>query len=194
MSKVLPRRMSLLGLYETEDYLMSLSLAGQLVLDFINSHEVVIIPFLLLINALFLILVLVNVRSKRKVYKRYYNLIRDFEETNLDYMLNKLGDRLNLLEQKCIGLEKVSQTLEDSLRYAIQHIGVVRYNAFFDMGSDLSFSIALLDQNGDGVVVTSIYGREESRTFAKPVKNRNSTYLLTEEEKEAIARAMGRPA
>jgi len=173
---------------------MSLSLAGRLVVDFLHSYEVVIIPLLLLINVLFLILVLVNVRSKRKVYKRYYNLIRDFEETNLDYMLNKLGDRLNLLEQKCSGLEKASQTLEDRLSYAIQHLGVVRYNAFFDMGSDLRFSIALLDQKGDGVVVTSIYGREESRTFAKPIKNGNSTYLLTEEEKEAIAKAMGRPA
>jgi hypothetical protein len=173
---------------------MSLSLTGRLVVDFLHSNAVIFIPSLLLINVLFLILVLVNVRSKRKVYKRYYNRIRDFEETNLDYMLSKLGDRLNFLEQKFRGLEKASQTLEDNLSYAIQHLGVVRYNAFSDIGSDLSFSIALLDQKGDGVVVTSIYGREESRTFAKPVKNRNSTYLLTDEEKEAIAKAMGRLA
>jgi len=163
----------------------------QLVADFLQKYVVVIVPSLLVLNLLFLILVLINVRGKRKIYKRYYNLIADFEESSLDDMLIQLGNRINLLEGKFADLEKTNQALQENLTYAIQHVGVVRYNAFSDMGGDLSFSVALLDQKGDGLVLTSIYGREESRIFAKPVKNKVSSYRLTEEELEAISKATG---
>lgn len=163
----------------------------KLVADLLQQNAVIIVASLLVLNIFFLILVLTNLLGKRKIYKRYYNLIADFEESNLDDMLSQLGSRLHLLEQKFADLERVNQILQESFTYAIQHVGVVRYNAFPDMGSDLSFSIALLDQNADGVVITSIYGREESRIFAKPIKNKTSTYRLTEEEIEAIGKATG---
>ena len=73
---------------------------------------------------------------------------------------------------------------------AVQHAGVVRYDAFRDLGGLLSFSIALLDDRGNGLVVSSIYGRSESRTYAKPIIERDSSYLLSPEEKEAIRLAM----
>jgi hypothetical protein len=170
---------------------MPLKLVGQLMTDFLQNYIVIIVPTLLVFNIFFLILVFISIRSKKKVYKRYYNLIADFEEKNLDYMLNKLRDRLNDLEQNFIGLEKANKILQENLTYAIQHVGVVRYNAFHDIGSDLSFSIALLDKHANGVVITSIYGREESRIFAKPIRNKRSTYRLTEEENEAITKAVG---
>lgn len=169
---------------------MPINLIGQLVAEFLQKHVVIIVPSLLVLNIFFLILVLINIRGKRKIYKRYYNLIADFEESNLDYMLSELGRNLNLLEQKFADMEKVNQTLQETFAYAVQHVGLVRYNAFSDMGSDLSFSIALLDQNADGVVITSIYGRDESRIFAKPIKAKSSTYRLTEEENEAISKAL----
>ena len=72
----------------------------------------------------------------------------------------------------------------------IQKVGIVRYSAFKDTGSDLSFAVAMLDENNDGVVFNGIYSREMSNIYAKPVKNGVSEYTLSEEEKEAIRRAI----
>ncbi|WP_274365061.1 DUF4446 family protein [Paenibacillus thermotolerans] len=69
------------------------------------------------------------------------------------------------------------------------NLAVMRYNAFAERGSDLSFSIALLDASGDGAVITTIHNRGESVVYAKPVKNGNSNYALTPEEKEVIHQA-----
>lgn len=77
-------------------------------------------------------------------------------------------------------------------RFALQKFHVVRYDAFEDMGGRLSFSAALLDDHGDGLVITSINGRTETRTYAKPVKNLASEFNLSEEEREAIAGAVAR--
>jgi len=74
-------------------------------------------------------------------------------------------------------------------RFAVQRFALVRYDAFPDMGGRLSYSVALLDEHGDGFVLTSINGRTESRTYAKPIKNLTSQHNLSEEEQAAIADA-----
>jgi len=74
---------------------------------------------------------------------------------------------------------------------AVQHVGVVRYDAFPDMGGRLSFSAALLDERGDGVVLSSINGRSETRTYAKPIRGGASEHNLSDEERSAIAQALG---
>ena len=65
----------------------------------------------------------------------------------------------------------------------------MRYNAFDTMGADLSFSVAILDSHNSGLVLTGLYGRDDLRVYAKPIKNGESTHLLTDEEKEAIRKA-----
>ncbi|NLO89774.1 MAG: DUF4446 family protein [Clostridia bacterium] len=80
--------------------------------------------------------------------------------------------------------------LEDKLETSLRHVAVERYSAFKDVGSDLSFSVALLDDHGSGVVITSLYGRNETRTYAKPVVNGDSRYKLSGEEVAAIRKAM----
>jgi hypothetical protein len=73
-------------------------------------------------------------------------------------------------------------------------VAIIRYNAFGDLGSDLSFSLAILDDAQNGVVITSIYGREESRVYAKPLTAGTSPYHMSEEEQAAIRKAMNPPA
>ena len=68
----------------------------------------------------------------------------------------------------------------------LQRVGIVRYNPFADTGGDQSFSLALADAEGNGVVVSSLHRRNENRVYAKPLARWESTYLLTEEEKQAI--------
>jgi hypothetical protein len=69
---------------------------------------------------------------------------------------------------------------------ALRHVAVVRYDAFGDMGGHLSWSLALLDDGGDGVVLTSIHGRSDSRTYAKNVNGWSASQQLSPEEEEAI--------
>ena len=80
--------------------------------------------------------------------------------------------------------------LTDVLAGTMQRVAVIRYDAFEDMGGKLSFSIAMLDENGDGVVLTSIYGRNENRTYAKAVRAGSSSHVLSREEGEALHRAL----
>lgn len=82
--------------------------------------------------------------------------------------------------------------LRDDVAGAIRHLAVVRYDAFGDMGGHLSWSLALLDDSGDGVVVTSIHGRSDARTYAKNVSDWSSNQQLSPEEIEAIGVARGR--
>ena len=86
-------------------------------------------------------------------------------------------------------LEHLARQTEEALSSNLR-LGVVRFNPFEDTGGDQSFAIALIDKQGDGVVISSLHSRKETRVYAKPLKNRESAYPLTEEEKEAIARAL----
>ncbi len=71
-----------------------------------------------------------------------------------------------------------------------EKVGIVRYNAFQDTGSDLSFALALLDEKNNGVVLNGIYSREMSNIYAKPVENGKSKYTISEEENLAIEKAI----
>jgi hypothetical protein len=82
------------------------------------------------------------------------------------------------------------QRLAERLSGAVQRVGLVRYDAFEEMGGRLSFSCALLDDRGTGVVVTSINGRQDTRVYAKPVNEGRSDHNLSEEEVVAIAEAL----
>jgi uncharacterized protein YlxW (UPF0749 family) len=78
----------------------------------------------------------------------------------------------------------------ETMLSAVQRIGLVRYDAFEDMGGHLSFSAALLDAEGDGIVITSINGRQDTRCYAKPVEAWTSRHNLSEEEEAAIQQAL----
>ncbi|HUW71947.1 MAG TPA: DUF4446 family protein [Candidatus Humimicrobiaceae bacterium] len=86
-------------------------------------------------------------------------------------------------------LERISQELKNLKKegkFSLQKIGMVRFNPFKGVGGDQSFSIAILDANDSGVVITSLYTREENRIYGKPIKASQSEYSLSEEEKKAI--------
>jgi hypothetical protein len=90
------------------------------------------------------------------------------------------------------GLRQEVAALRAEAGDALRHLAVVRYDAFGDMGGHLSWSLALLDDAGNGVVLTSIHGRSDARSYAKNVTAWTSQQQLSPEEDEAIAHA--RPA
>ena len=83
-----------------------------------------------------------------------------------------------------------TEQLRTLLSDTVSRVGIVRYDAFADMGGALSFSAALLDEHGHGVVISAINGRSETRAYAKPVVSRDSEYNLSDEEHAAIDAAM----
>ncbi len=87
-------------------------------------------------------------------------------------------------------LKKEVEKISQSGKASIQKVGIVRYNPFSEVGGDQSFSIALLDGNNGGVVITSLYSREGNRVYGKSVKSGISEYSLSNEEKKAIERAI----
>ena len=98
--------------------------------------------------------------------------------------LSEINARLAALEQ---GMAQMGKALPRS----VQGVGVVRYNPFPGVGSNLSFSLALLDGRANGVVVSVITGRDGSRVYGKAVEGGTSTYPLSDEERQALAIARG---
>ena len=97
--------------------------------------------------------------------------------------------RLDELDAAVTAARAHSGTVEDQVRRTISRIGVVRYDAYDDIGGELSFSAALLDEHADGVVLTSITGRNGGRTYLKPVASGEGGLPLSEEEAAAVASA-----
>lgn len=84
------------------------------------------------------------------------------------------------------GLESALASLRGELSQALRHVAVVRYDAFGDMGGRMSFSAAVVDDTGDGMVISSIHARGESRTYAKGIVGGDSEIVLTPEERQAL--------
>jgi Protein of unknown function (DUF4446) len=99
------------------------------------------------------------------------------------------GDSVEAVPEDVQGLRQEVAALRREGADALRHLAVVRYDAFDDMGGHLSWSVALLDDAGDGVVLTSIHGRSDARTYAKSVTGWASEQQLSPQESEAIQRA-----
>jgi hypothetical protein len=97
--------------------------------------------------------------------------------------------RIEGLATEVARLHEHVATAEDDVRQSLRNVAVVRYDAFGDMGGRLSFSAAIVDDVGDGIVISSIHARGESRTYAKGVVGGRSSITLTPEEQQALASA-----
>ena len=144
---------------------------------------------LMLIALLLFLLILLRLN---RLSRRYDMLMRGMEGKNIEQMLLAQLEEVRRLGEDVKRLAAQTARLEDKAQSCVQRFGIVRFNAFDDTGSDLSFAVALLNAQNDGVVISSIYGRSESRTYAKPIKGGESKYLLSDEEKQALAIAQGR--
>ena len=109
------------------------------------------------------------------------------EPENLKDVLKSLKG----LEKKIDDVFGEVEKLKQECAHSLQKTGIVRFNPFSDVGGDQSFSIALLDKQDSGVVITSLYTRDGNRVYAKPIQNGTSKYTLSKEEKEALSQATG---
>lgn len=116
----------------------------------------------------------------------YRKMMRGSNGESLEAMMLARVQDIETLKQKVLFLSSECERLDTESRKYIQQVGLVRFNAFENTGSDLSFAVAMMDAAKTGLVLSGIYGREESRVYAKPVLKGESTYTLTKEEKQAL--------
>ncbi len=159
-----------------------------------NINEIYIVFGLLvaaIVELIWILILHVRLSNYAKSYKRFTG---GRKGESLDKLLSSYLNTVEENVDKVTGFEERMGKLEKRMEFSLQKVGIIRYNAFTGMGSDQSFSIALLNQDDDGVVITGIFGRDDTVTYAKPIEGGNSRYKLSAEELQAIDRAAKKSA
>ena len=139
------------------------------------------------INLVLLILYITNLIQLKKINKNYKNFMKKLGNgNNIEEILNNYISKVEDVDYKNKEIIKYCEKLNDEISICIKKVGIVRYNAFKDTGSDLSFALALLNDNNDGIILNGIYSREMSNIYAKQIKNARSSNKLSEEETKAL--------
>ncbi len=155
-----------------------------------NQGNQILIAALAILLALCVVLLLLMLRLIR-IEGRFRQLMKGTSGENLETIVKEALLSSQQAQQGLEELQEQYEKLREITAASIQHVGLVRFNAFPDMGSDLSFALALLNRKLDGVVLCCLVGRDDCRIYAKNVVGGKSSYLLSDEEKEAIKKALG---
>ncbi|KKT29028.1 MAG: hypothetical protein UW81_C0038G0002 [Candidatus Giovannonibacteria bacterium GW2011_GWC2_44_9] len=153
--------------------------------DLFNKYGVYFFLGLLVLN----LAILAWVFILRKNFKAIFKSNSPDGGLDLECVLLELRENQSLSAKTTEELKERIVALETAIPKNIRKVGLVRYNPFSDAGGDQSFALALLNDQNDGIIISSLYGREVNRVYAKPIQNGASQYQLTEEEKNAIQNA-----
>lgn len=139
-----------------------------------------------------LILIIVNIVQMRKLKKSYRAFMtgkngKDLEET----LIKRLNEVDSLIESNDENMKNI-ETLFKNMKFTYQKMGLIKYDAFHEMGGKLSFSLAMLDVRDNGFIINAMHTREGCYTYIKEIVDGNSIIVLSEEEQEALNRAMGK--
>lgn len=148
-----------------------------------NYINILIVILLVLVVILIIIVAMLYMKLKKFLIGK--------SSTNLDESIVNMNNSIAELQKFRGELEKYLSTVEKRLKRSVQAVHTVRFNPFKGNGSggNQSFSTAFLNEENDGVVISSLYSREHVSVYSKPVKNGVSEYELSEEEKESVSEA-----
>jgi hypothetical protein len=155
-----------------------------------DNLAAVLIVMAVAIVVLLVLVILQSIRIGRAV-DAYRQLVRGGDGGSLDDVLQGHVARVEEVRGRLGEIDAAQAELQHRSQTSIQHVGLVRFNPFEDTGSDQSFALALLDDRRDGVVISSLHGRTNTRLFAKPVEGGASSHALSDEESQAIRAALG---
>lgn len=125
----------------------------------------------------------------RDFNRQHQQLVAGEEVPSIEEIVLKHKKTLATHNKNLKELGEILEELVESNKFNIQKSGLVRFNPFADSGGNMSFSLALLDGNDNGIVISSLHAREGTRIYSKTITNGVSEYHLTEEEKEAVHNA-----
>lgn len=157
-----------------------------------NQHGLALwLLVVLLLLALFAWVMIVQVHT-RKTAARLDDVFRGVGSENAAQMLADYLGTVRANSEAVKRMKREHDEMSSLMPSVIRHIGLVRFNPFHDTGGNQSFTLALLDGRLDGVVITALHSRSDSRLYAKPIEGGESEYALTPEEIEAMGKASGR--
>lgn len=158
-------------------------------MEFFNTNiYLIILSIISLISFIGLIIVIIKINKQNKRYKIMLQKLGN--GNNIEKDLEKYINRAETIANQNVEILNYCQNIDNNIRKCIQKVGMVRYNAFQDTGSNLSFAVALLDNNNTGIVINGIYSRDGSNIYSKPIQQGKSDFVLSDEEKEAINQAI----
>ena len=169
---------------------MDLQAITKLILD----NLALVISIFVVAFLIMMILVLNMSWELSRYKKRYKKMMTGVESDNLERMLLSHIDETRHVAEENMRLNDELKKLSALLDTALTRISVMRFCAFEETGSDLSFAIAMLDAHDDGIVLSSIFGRDDSRSYVKPIEHGTSTYALSKEEQQVLKEAMSKRA
>jgi len=148
----------------------------------ILSASLILLAILIVWN-LFLHLRILQIKKKLKVF------FNGKKASDLEGVLFEEIRRLKKAENDIGELFKSTDVLQKITNKTIQKVSIIRFNPFKDTGGDQSFAIALLDSEDNGLIISSLFARQGTRVYSKPIKNGKSKYPLSKEELEALKKA-----
>ena len=137
-----------------------------------------------------LIMTIVNIAQMRKLKKGYKVFMSGKNGKNLEDTLIKRLDQVDSLIESNDKNAKSIKALFENMQLTYQKMGLIKYDAFHEMGGKLSFSLAMLDVRNNGFIINAMHTREGCYTYIKEIVDGNSIIVLSEEEQEALNRAM----
>lgn len=144
--------------------------------------------FLIILLAVFLILLIRRTNEANRLL-RWLSEGERLQDVKI--LLYRQQTFMDNVDKNFSTIRKELEEIREKQLDTLQKVGFIRFDAFRDIGGELSFSLALLNGKNEGIVISSLYGREGSRVYGKPVKDGSSSFPLSDEEKEAINRALG---
>jgi Txe/YoeB family toxin of Txe-Axe toxin-antitoxin module len=154
-----------------------------------NNYTWVIFGISVLLIIMFLMLIVMQIKIS-KMKKKHNKLMRGVKNTNLEGIIDGYYEKIEYQLQENDLLKQQIERLNEKLKFCVQKTAFMRYKAFENIGSDMSFSLALLDENNDGIIITSLYSRNESTMYGKSIEGSKSNYELSEEEKKVLQEAI----
>ena len=160
------------------------------IMEVVNTNIIYIVTVLMGISLIFLILILILFVKNKRLNKRYNSFMRG-TQTDIEGLLIRSMEKIDKVQDDSQYVKESITHIQEQIKRCVQKIGVVRYGAVPGVGADLSFVIAFLDEQDNGVVINGIYTRDGSYTYAKPIVGGKSTHVLSDEENQAIKKAKG---
>ncbi|WP_343825194.1 DUF4446 family protein [Clostridium subterminale] len=160
------------------------------IIEFLNQYNVFITIGLIILVFVLIIIVITSLISTSKMKDKYRKMMKGTNNKNLEELIINSLDKIENVEEITDEVKDMCNKTSNIVASCVQRVAMQRYKAFEDIGSDLSYSIALLDGRNNGVIITSIYSRNESITYAKPIDNGISRYDLSQEENNVLHQAV----
>lgn len=156
-------------------------------LGFINSYLIYIVLGLCGFSLILFILSIIALVKAGNLKKRLNKFLQPSQSHNVEALLLEYLDTVKKIDAKHDNIMSYIENLNSRVHNCVQKVGVVRYNPFDEVGGDLCFALAMLDERNNGVVLNSIYSREGCYTYAKPILDgKSEKYKLASEEEQAL--------